>query len=319
MRRAQESYAVWPKYLYRLPPRLKNKAVIVQLMGGLGNQMFQYAAGRALALRNNAELFVDANSGFARDKVYRRTFMLGAMPIAARRAGLGKQVPYWLEKLRERTTNASTDVIQRRPWGALIREPILEFQPLLLAFNTFDKAWMYGYWQCERYFLDYCNLISRELAPPVPDDAKFLAMAEKINSCNSVAVGVRLFEEIPGTNKSGVGGVTQGEFYTLAAQRLAQEINDLVFFVFCANQSPVLEEIKLPGPIYYITHDNGFKGAISTLWLISRCRHHILSNSSFYWWGAWLAEQQRPDTRIIASDLFVNKDCIPGRWISLGG
>lgn len=287
-------------------------------MGGLGNQMFQYAAGRALAVRNNAELYVDANSGFARDKVYQRRFMLDAMPITAQRAGLGKQAPYWLEKLRGRTTKICTDVIQRRPWGTLIREASLTFQPLIPVFNTFDKVWMSGYWQCERYFLDYCNLISRELAPPPPKDANFLAMAEKMSSCNSVAVGVRLFEEVPGTSKSGVGGVTPVEFYTLATQRLTQEINDLVFFVFCTTQSPVLEKIEFPGPVHYITHNNGFEGAIARLWLISRCRHHVLSNSSFYWWGAWLAEQQHPDARIIASDLFVNKDSIPGRWISLG-
>jgi hypothetical protein len=298
---------------------MKHKTVIVQLMGGLGNQMFQYAAGRALAVRNNAELYVDANSGFARDKVYRRTFELGLMPIAAERAGLGKQAPYWLEKVRGRMTRACTDVIQGRAWGTLIREASPTFQPRIPAFNNFDKAWMYGYWQCERYFLDCADLISRELVPPAPEDAKFLAMAEKMSSCNSVAVGVRLFEEVPGTSKSGVGGVTPAEFYKLTAQRLSQEINDLVFFVFCTTRSPALEKIELPGPAHYITHDNGFEGAISRLWLISRCRHHILSNSSFYWWGAWLAERKYSNARIIASDRFVNKDCVPGRWKLLGG
>ena len=292
--------------------------MIVGLRSGLGNQMFQYAAGRALAIRNNADLYVDANSGFARDKVYRRTFEMGSMPIAAKRAGLVKQLPYWLEKLRERAAGAPAGIIHRRAWGTLIREESLAFEPRISMFNTFDNAWLNGYWQSEQYFFDYSDLIENELTPPAPVDAKFLKLAEKIAACNSVAVGIRLFEEVPGASKSGVGGVTPIEFYTQAAQTLSQEVDSPVFFVFCTTQSPLLDKIKLPGPVHYITHDNGFEGTLSRLWLISRCRQHILSNSSFYWWGAWLAERQHPDAKIIASDMFVNRDSIPGRWRSLG-
>ena len=297
---------------------MKQPAVIVQLMGGLGNQMFQYAAGRALAIRNNAELYVDGTSGFARDKVYKRTFELGLMPIVAKRAGLGQQLPYWLEKIRERIAATSPGIVQKRVWGTLIREESLIFEPRLATFTAFDNAWMNGYWQSESYFSDYCNLINRELSPPVPQDAKFLALAEQIDSCNSVAVGIRLFEEVPGATKSGVGGVTPVEFYTQAAHTLAQTVKNPVFFVFCTTQSPILEKLKLPGPVHYITHENGYMGALSRLWLISHCRHHIISNSSLYWWGAWLAERKNPAAQIFASSLFVNRDSVPSRWKSLG-
>ncbi len=297
---------------------MKHPAVIVQLRGGLGNQMFQYAAGRALAIRNSAELYVDATSGFTRDKVYKRTFELGLMPIAAKKADLGRRLPYWLEKIRERITTSSPGIVQKRVWGTLIREESLIFEPRIAAFTEFDNAWMNGYWQSESYFSDCYHLINRELNPPTPRDAKFLALDEQIISCNSVAVGIRLFEEVPGASKSGVGGVTPAEFYTQAATKLAQTVVNPVFFVFCTTQSPILEKLQLPGPVHYITHENGYTGALSRLWLLSHCRHHIISNSSLYWWGAWLAERRNPATQIFASDLFVNRDSVPGRWKSFG-
>lgn len=291
-----------------------SKALVVQLKGGLGNQMFQYAAGRALAARNDAQLYVDAVSGFARDKVYRRAFELDALPVATLYAGWMKQAPYWLEKLRDRVIRRSEGTIRKRPWGTLIHESSLVFQEQIIDFSDFRTAWMEGYWQCERYFEDARGLISSELAPPAPKDSRFLDVAHKIDSCNAVAVGVRLFEEVPGASKAGVGGVVPAAFYTQAARRLAQHLPDPVFFVFCTTKSPVVEDLQLPGETLFVTHDNGFEGTLARLWLISRCHHHVLSNSSFYWWGAWLAEQQYADARIIAADTFVNKDCVPARW-----
>jgi hypothetical protein len=79
----------------------------------------------------------------------------------------------------------------------------------------------------------------------------------------------------------------------------------------------MLRQIKFPGSAHFITHDNGFQGSLARFWLISQCAHHILSNSSFYWWAAWLAERRNPDSCIVASAMFPNRHTIPQRWIAL--
>lgn len=294
-----------------------SKTVTVNLMGGLGNQMFQYAAGRALAARNSADLYVDAFSGFVRDAVYKRTFELGEMAIEAQQAGWLRRLPFWASRFRDKARGSASVEIESNFWGTYVRETVAEYRRNVAELRGFSHAWLYGYWQCERYFEDVAPLLARELMPPTPADARFIATAERMASCNSVAVGVRLFEEVPGATKAGVGGLTPIEFYNSAIQRLLSRVNDPVFFVFCTTESPVLKQIEFPGPVHFITHDNGFHGSLARLWLISRCTHHILSNSSFYWWAAWLAEKRNPECSIIASAMFPNRDTIPARWTSL--
>ena len=201
--------------------------------------------------------------------------------------------------------------------GNVLYETEPKFMEDIACYPLTKNTWMEGYWQSEKYFSDFLDVIARDLAPPEPAVARFLDVAKIIESCNAVAVGVRVFEEVPDDVKSGVGGVAPLSFYEKAANQLAHGVVDPVFFVFCTTSSTVENKLRLPGPISYITHDNGFVGAIQRLWLISRCRHHILSNSSFYWWGAWLAERQACNHLIIAADMFPNSDTIPQRWLRL--
>ncbi len=291
-----------------------SRTITVHLMGGLGNQMFEYAAARALALRQDARLYVDTVSGFVRDKVYKRTFELGAMPIAAEAASSVRRLPFWLSRARDRFAGGAAQSIQRSPWGRLVRETQARYMDEVATLRDFSACWMYGYWQCERYFEDAREQLARELSPPAPTESNFLALAEKMRTCESVAVGVRLFEEVPGASKEGVGGLTPMSFYDDAILQMVERVANPMFFVFCTTQSPQLRNIRFPGEVHFITHDNGFHGAIPRLWLITQCKHHILSNSSFYWWGAWLAERRQAGSQIIASDLYPNQDTVPARW-----
>ena len=296
----------------------KNR-LIVRLKGGLGNQMFQYAAARALAIRNNMELVLDNISGFIRDKVYRRTFQLNRFPVQVRPAPVFAQLPFWIESWREKLGFERSEPITIRPWGTYLWEKEPKFFIEIANYDLGRNTWMEGHWQSEKYFALYKDIIAAEFILPTPVEPNFLSMERMIESSNPVAVGVRVFEEVPGFDKSGVGGVAPFSFYEIAARSLADTIDNLTFFVFCTTIDAVKDRLRLPGEIIYITHDNAFEGSIQRLWLISRCKHHIISNSSFYWWGAWLAEREDPGGTIIASDLFPNRDSIPARWKVLDG
>lgn len=297
---------------------MRNRRVIVRLKGGLGNQMFQYAAARSLGIRTGAVLVLDVSSGFILDRVFKRAFSLEPLPINYRKAGFFDQLPFLVEQVRRRFGHNSS-LIRKRSWGLFIHEAELIFQPEIQTWRLVGHAWMEGYWQSEAYFSDHADIIASELAVPAPTQASFLKMARTMVECDSVAVGVRLFEEVPGASKGEVGGLVPFGFYEDAASILSAYVKNPVFFVFCTDGKAVRDKLRLPGKIQYVTHDDGFDGATRCLWLISQCKHHILSNSSFYWWGAWMAERNGPSKGvIIASDSFPNKDTIPARWLRLG-
>lgn len=282
-------------------------------MGGLGNQMFQYAAGRALVLRNAAELVLDTRTGFALDRLYHRQYELDCFPVQARKASVLESLPFLLERLSHRADRREFAGIAKRLWGTFLCENSKTF--VREAFDDqFQSLFVTGYWQNEAYFSEVRNLIGNEFRLPRAEKGRFPEMARKIDGCNSVAIGVRLFEEVPGSTKAGVGGLVPISQYGRAARLLAETIPNPEFFVFCTSRSAALNELALPGPMHFITHDNGFEGAVECLWLLSRCRNHVISNSSFYWWGAWLAEFERPETKIAAIDKFPNKATIPMRW-----
>jgi len=291
--------------------------IIVRLKGGLGNQMFQYATGRALALKNDMQLILDTTSGFIRDKVYKRTFALNSFPISTEVATNIQKLPFWIEVGLQKYGFFNSSLIQNRPWGYFIRETKLNYLKELYQYNLNQTAWVEGHWQSEQYFINYNDIIASEFTLPAPQEPLFLDMAEIMKSCNSVAVGVRVFEEMLNEDKSGVGGLVPFSFYENAAIYLTEKVKNPVFFVFCTKSSNVENKLQLPGKIYYITSDNGFNSAVKSLWLMSQCRHHIIANSSFYWWGAWLGEYKNSNSLVIASNLFANINSIPERWLSI--
>jgi hypothetical protein len=293
-----------------------NREVIVYLVGGLGNQMFQYAMGRSLSLRHSADLYLDRSSGFLLDFRYKRAYELSSLPIQARSAGFSRQLPFWCDRLLNKGRGRRVTHGSRHPWGRFISENPSFSSIIEMADCQADgrRLWLRGFWQSENYFSDHKADLARELSPPRPTESIFSRTADLIEKCNSVAVGVRLFEEMPGKSQAVVGGITPKSFYGKAALELAKSQINPVFFVFCTHDSPFIHELDLPGQVFYITPENGFAGALPNLWLMSRCRHHVISNSSFYWWGAWLAEWGNSATRVYASDNFPNKDTIPARW-----
>ena len=291
-------------------------ALMVQLAGGLGNQMFQYATARAICERSRDELCLDTISGFARDRRFRRNFELGHFPITSRSAT-------WLERQTAefdglvRSLLGSSCSIRRNPWGDTLRETAQNVLPEIETFKTSRFTWTKGYWQAPRYFEWMQEVIRTELEPPKPLDTRFLELGKIIKNENSLAIGVRLYEEA----RTPSANARQGRVKSLGIQ--AKAVHDVLkrnpasrAFVFCTHRSPALEELCLPSETIYVTETDGYRGAVANLWLLSQCRHHVFNNSSFYWWGAWLSEGKHkslPGT-IIASDNFINIDSIPSRW-----
>ena len=102
----------------------------------------------------------------------------------------------------------------------------------------------------------------------------------------------------------------------LAVKRMRSNHPNAKFFIFCTHRSPLIDQLDLPANSVSVTQDDGFNGTIESLWLLSQCRHHILTNSSYYWWGAWLSSATHNSIKqhIIAADNFSNYDILCRDW-----
>jgi hypothetical protein len=293
--------------------------LIVQLTGGLGNQMFQYAHARSLALRQGLELVLDDWSGFVRDFEYRRHYELGVLPIQARLAHPWERLPLWLYRWQHRKAEVPAGLVESFWYGLFITQTEFSYLPLVRDLQIDRPTWMTGTWQSPYYFQDFVTQIRTELMPPPAQSERFWALAKQIRGSESVALGVRLYEESKDPSiQARDGQIKTPTEIRAAVDRLSAARPEARFFVFCTHRSPLLAKLNLPEDAVFITHDDGYEGTLECLWLLTQCRHHIFTNSSYYWWGAWLSydEHNSADKITIAADNFLNKDCIPNCWHS---
>lgn len=266
--------------------------LIPRLFGGLGNQLFIYATARRLALVSGAELVLDDVSGFTYDS-YKRHYQLDHFNILCRKATTMERLePFG--RLRRKFMNHWN---QRKPFeqrAYLVQESI-DFDPRLLHFKPSGTVYLEGYWQSEGYFKDVADTIRQDLQIKPPTDAANLAMAEAIRSGTAVAVHVRFFDE-PHTEAINNAPV---DYYSRAIAAMEGIAPDAHYFIFSDQPAAARARIPLPDErVTLVHHNQGDAMAYADLWLMTQCQHFIIANSTFSWWGAWLAAN--PMKQIIA-------------------
>ena len=259
--------------------------VVVRLVGGIGNQLFCYAAARRFALMHNAELVVDNVSGFTRDYTYKRDFQLGHFNIPCREATAAER----LEPFARYRRYFKRRLNERRPFEKrdFIVQDGVDFDPRLLQVHFCDVIYMEGYWQSEGYFKDVEVDIRSDLMIKPPTDRVNLEMAEQIRGCQAVAMHVRFFDAPCGDSTNNA----PDDYYDRAVAKMEALVPGVHYFLF--SDQPDLARARIPlsdSRITCVEHNQGDANAYADLWLMTQCQHFIIANSSFSWWGAWLAE-----------------------------
>ena len=290
------------------------------LRGGLGNQLFQYAMARSLSLRLNTDLYVDDTSEFMLDREYRRTYALSLLVPAAKRVSR-LHVARWLA-LRAickaaRIARCPRTSFDRLTCGRVLHEAASTVYTPVPALT--HAPWtIYGYWQSPRYFEEHARQIGMELLPPMPTDRTFLAVGDAIRGSESVAVGLRLYEEsrVPESHASDLRLKSADEFGSIV-RVLRKRYPGAKFVFFCSHYPSSFPLLDLPNDTVVATPDNGFGCPLGSLWLMSQCKHHVIGNSSLYWWGAWMSQWVHAgcDQDIFAAGNFKNADAIPKGWV----
>lgn len=294
--------------------------VIARIFGGLGNQLFCYAAARRLALVSGAELVLDHVSGFVRDDLYKRTYQLDSFSIPCRKASAGER----LEPLSRIRRYAKRALNRRRPFEArsYIHQEGVDFDPRLLLVKPTEALYLEGYWQSEDYFADVAPTIRADLHIPPLTDPLNRDLAKRIASGPAVAVHVRFFDA-PRT--SGVNN-TPAEYYSRAVAAMEAMAPGAHYFLFSDRPADARGLIPLPEPrVTCVSHNKGDANAYADLWLMSQCAHFIIANSTFSWWGAWLAAGAgkrviAPSFRIVGDGKITSwgfAGLLPRDWIRL--
>jgi glycosyl transferase family 11 len=310
-----------------LGKRNNSKVITVSLIGGLGNQMFQYAAGKALAERHGVPLALDI-SGFKNYAL--RSFLLDRLLVPEVIA-----LPSQTEPIQKPEINFT-----RAKWKARIdrllvkaglprltpspsdyREPHFHYDPAFEALGP--QTTLFGYFQSERYFISIAESLRDWFSPCEPlGDAVAAALARIEASRLPISVHIRRGDYLnPGTAE--YHGILGDSYYRDALVRLGAGANqDAELFVFSddvAAAEQVLNFVPKSRQVYV-------RGDPARPWedmaLMARCRHHVIANSSFSWWGAWL--NRSPDKIVIAPRAWFapnelrsknTKDLYPAGWI----
>jgi hypothetical protein len=267
---------------------MKNKKIISRIKGGLGNQLFCYAAARRLSLVNNAKLVIDDITGFARDRLYHRSYMLDHFNISARKATPAER----LEPFERYRRGVLKWLSSKKPFAqrGYLEQEGPEFDERLLELKVNGSLYLDGLWQSERYFLDVEQTIRDDLRITPPMDALNQSMANEICKREAVALHVRWFH---GADSAASHNV-RVDYYQRAMDLIEKQIESPHYFLFSDDLKAASTKLQLPkGRVTPVSHNQGDKNAYADLWLMSLCRHFITANSTFSWWGAWLGQANR--------------------------
>jgi hypothetical protein len=291
--------------------------VIARIEGGLGNQLFQYAAARSLADRLGCELALDLR-GLAEngDRPYQLDLYQTRCSIAD--AALLNALPPWRSS---RSRRARSSIAQCMP--GLYAYPV--FWPRDFSFDArFElierPVFIVGYWQTEKYFARNRPHLLRDLQLRTPLDSSHPVLV-RIRSSNSVALHVRRGDYISNSAAAEFHGTCDIAYYAAAVADLVKLQSDVELFVFSDDPEWARSNLKFALPSHFVDAHSPEQGHLD-LELMRNCRHHIIANSSFSWWGAWLCEsagQLVYAPRRWFRDPGVNtSDIIPPRWQLVG-
>jgi hypothetical protein len=296
--------------------------VITRLIGGLGNQMFQYAAGRAVALRRDAVLKLDVTGFGAVGAHTKRRYELDALSIRASAASAadlaqfgraGKPRSPRLDRLLGRL-----GIGQPNGDGTIYREPHFHYDPMVAGLLA--PVYLDGYWQSEKYFSDIAGVLRREFAAKAPLDRENESLGARIDGVNAVSLHVRRGDYISNPTTNRFHGVCPPDYYQRAVDCISGRVGVPHLFVFSDDQEWTCANMRFSVPTTFLgvnPPDCGYRD----MQLMARCRHHITANSSFSWWGAWLNPSREkivvvPKQWFCASSNDV-RDLIPPNWVQL--
>jgi hypothetical protein len=295
--------------------------IVVKLAGGMGNQMFQYAAGRYLSEKHQTALKLDLR--FLLDRTPRmdfsyRDYDLDLFSVQGDIAKSDEIVEFGKYRKVKRVLHFFQQKINPN-LPVYVRENPCQFDPRF--FKIPAHAYIEGYWQSEKYFKQIEPIIRREFVFRDAFDEKGIDMARRISAVNAVCLNVRRGDYVSNPIASQHHGVCELNYFTNAVSIIASKVPNPHFFIFSDDFEWCRSNMHLDYPCTIVGDEYGGRKFGQKLHLMTKCKHFIIPNSSFGWWAAWLNTSS--DKLVIAPARWCReissetKGILPAEWISI--
>lgn len=273
--------------------------IVVKLQGGLGNQMFQYATARHLGLKYKKEIILNTEyfSNIPKGDVPRK-YQLDIFNI-------DKSIK------KDNTTNLILKWTQKIILKLLSEKTMYSISDILLKYNL--PVYINGYFQSEKYFKDSRDILLDEFTLTKELGVEAKKIKNIIEKSEAVCLNVRRGDYLrPDYIK--IYGTCSTEYYNKAIEYIKNKIKNPIICVFSDDPEWVKKEFNIENVVFA---GNDLLKDYEQMYLMSLCKHNIVANSSFAWWGAWL--NQNPNKIIIAPQKWFNidspPDIVPESWV----
>ncbi len=290
----------------------------VALRGGLGNQLFQYAVGRTLSQRTESTLELETStlSPSPSSVAPSRPLHLRDVPIQGTFVHTSVRSNPLLRgrlKLYSLTSKISS-TLATSIWRVYKEQHPQRFDPRVLSLS--GDTYLLGYFQSERYFCEISDTLRDELSLQTTTGPSH-AWKKRIETTNSVGVHVRRGDYVQR------GWTLPFQYYQRAIETMRSRLQDIELFFFSdqiewvkAHTEHLLPDPSASPPIHCVDC-NSEKDTLEAFGLMKRCRHHVIANSTFSWWAAWLNSTE--DKVVLAPAYWIHDrvdrlDIIPERW-----
>lgn len=288
--------------------------ITIILSGGLGNQMFQYAAGRALSIKSQTELSIDTYLLRKKTKATVRNFELKVFDIDIKKNN----------SLKNNLISKSFFLLNKYHLKNIIFSLFNIFRDKKAQNydsrfeNLGNKVTLFGYFQNEKYFKSISDNLRKDFEFILPMDNENTEIAKKISSTNSISLHIRRGDYL---NTNTNLALLDLSYYKKAISYIKEQIATPIFYIFSDDPDWVKINLDLSGCEYIFIDWNIEKNSFRDMQLMSLCQHNIIANSSFSWWGAWL--NKNPQKIVIAPGIWYKNDTsknypagfIPEKWI----
>ncbi|MEK9207543.1 MAG: alpha-1,2-fucosyltransferase [Patescibacteria group bacterium] len=248
--------------------------IIVRLKGGLGNQMFQYALGRVLALKNKTDLKLDISFFNLKFRnITKRSYDLDVFNIKAGVINKNKIVTYVFSVFKK---------IMKMPG----QERGFNFDLKMLSLGP--NACLDGYFQSYKYFSDFKNIIKKDFTLKNPLAQNIRNLGDEILNTNSLCIHVRRGDYVGNSYHE----VVNSEYYKKGINYISGKTSIEKIYVFSDDISWCEENIKFQFPVMFVGQEYAGVKDEGHMYLMSMCKHFIIANSSFSWWSAWLSDYE---------------------------
>lgn len=289
----------------------RNSIVIAGIMGGLGNQLFQYAAARALSLKLNSSLVIDL-SWFLGD--YGRRCSLDGFNLPVIYFNDYRVPPFALGRVIRRFLKG---FLRKRLGATAYNEPHFHYDDNFV--NIEGTVYLSGYFQSPKYFLGFDDQLRADLKFPSDYPDKLQPILQRISQSDAIAIHIRRGDYLAGKKNIDMYHSQSNQYYYEAVSLLAKSLNNPYCFIFSDDNSWTKDNLCFDIP-YEIVDVNSPDEPFWDLMLMSRCKHFAIANSSFSWWAAWLSDN--PEKMVIAPKKWFKsdkstQDLLPIEWITL--